>query len=341
MSIVRVAEAAGVSKSTVSRVINNAPDVNPEVVRVVLEAMRKVGYQPPAVRPGPKPANRRGVRSGSVLLLAAGFSAAELYQLPAFPMVLHGVEREAGAAGMSLSLASLTPESGVPPALGAGQADGVLVMGNPEALPATVRERLKTTAAVGLFQSSFGELDTYIDRVTYDNAAVGPLAARHLIGRGHRELAFVSAYRRHPAMVRREHDFAAAAREAGARVTSIIGDFEGTLVPVEAYAGLVDRLLAVQPRVTGVMVASDYQVPGVYQMLAARGVRAGTDVEVVGCDNQPQFLGQVTPRPATIDIGLELMGRWAVKQLMWRVQNREEEHRVTVAVAPLLVGAGE
>jgi DNA-binding LacI/PurR family transcriptional regulator len=117
MSIVRVAEVAGVSKSTVSRVINNAPDVDPAIVGVVLAAMKAVGYRPPAVRPGPKPVARRGAKNGGILLLAAGFSAAELYQLPVFPTVLHGIEREAGACGMNLSLASLTPDSGVPAAM--------------------------------------------------------------------------------------------------------------------------------------------------------------------------------------------------------------------------------
>src|SRR5215831_10072941 len=110
MSIVAVAKVAGVSKSTVSRVINNAPDVKPEVARLVLDAMRKIGYQPSPVRPGPKTSDRRGVRAGNVLLLAPGFSAAELYQLPVFPTILHGVEQEAVDAGLSLSLASLTPD---------------------------------------------------------------------------------------------------------------------------------------------------------------------------------------------------------------------------------------
>ena len=50
---------------------------------------------------------RRGVRAGNVLLLAPGFTAAELYQLPVFPTLLHGVEQEAVECGLSLSLASL------------------------------------------------------------------------------------------------------------------------------------------------------------------------------------------------------------------------------------------
>ena len=46
MSIVEVARFAGVSKSTVSRVINRSPGVRPEVAKAVLETMDRIGYQP-------------------------------------------------------------------------------------------------------------------------------------------------------------------------------------------------------------------------------------------------------------------------------------------------------
>ena len=63
MSISKVAKLAGVSSSTVSRVINNHPRVAPETAQSVREAMQTLGYTPSETRPGPKPQSR--IRRGT------------------------------------------------------------------------------------------------------------------------------------------------------------------------------------------------------------------------------------------------------------------------------------
>ena len=60
MSISKVAKLAGVSSSTVSRVINNHPRVAPETAENVRKAMRALSYTPSDRRPGPKPAFWKG-----------------------------------------------------------------------------------------------------------------------------------------------------------------------------------------------------------------------------------------------------------------------------------------
>ena len=65
MSISKVAKLAGVSSSTVSRVINNHPRVAPETVQSVKKAMKELGYVPSDRRPGPKPSARQRVGTGN------------------------------------------------------------------------------------------------------------------------------------------------------------------------------------------------------------------------------------------------------------------------------------
>src|SRR5258708_3300439 len=104
MSIVEVASLAGVSKSTVSRVINQLPGVAPAATEAVRKAMEELGYRPNVRRPGRKPKERQGIRTGNVALLTMGESPAQLYRMPVFPAMLHGIERALAENGLNLMM---------------------------------------------------------------------------------------------------------------------------------------------------------------------------------------------------------------------------------------------
>src|SRR3954447_16933208 len=89
MSISKVAKLAGVSSSTVSRVINNHPRVAPETAQAVRKAMQALSYTPSERRPGPKPSyrSRNGVANIAFLVLGTSRSRAT----PAFEDLLRGV----------------------------------------------------------------------------------------------------------------------------------------------------------------------------------------------------------------------------------------------------------
>ena len=69
MPISEVAKLAGVSSSTVSRVINNHPSVAPETVTSVRNAMQQLGYAPSERRPGPKPSFRSRTGTANIAFL--------------------------------------------------------------------------------------------------------------------------------------------------------------------------------------------------------------------------------------------------------------------------------
>ena len=338
MSIVEVAHLAGVSKSTVSRVINQSPKVAPSVAQTVRDAMQRLGYEPALRRRGRKPASRRGIRTGNIALLVMGMRAGDLYRLPVFPSLLHGVERQLAEHKLNLILANLGVEEGLPAVLNGNQADGLLLFGRWDGMPASVRAKLRQLPAVWLVRGHSDAAGEF-DHVFYNNASVGPLAARYLINRGHRRLALLNAVGRHPAFAQRHHDFAAVVEEAGFTPKLVVSMGEEGAVNSSVFESLVDQLLEgpESQRPTGLFVPTDVQVPEVYQALRARGIEPGRDIEIISCDAQQQFLSGLTPRGATIDINLELVGRRGVQQLLWRMRNPEVKNRITLLVEPTLV----
>src|SRR5262245_45074235 len=221
MSIIKVASLAGVSKSTVSRVIKQSARVAPDVVRAGQTAMKKIGYRPPLRRRGPKPLSRRGIRTGNIALLAMGLNTADFYRMPVFPALLHGVERGLAEQGLNLILANLGQSEGVPAVLSSGQADGVLLWGKWDAMPAVVRDKLREMPAVWIVREHSDEEGDF-DHVFYNNPAVGRLAARYLLTHGHRRLAYLNGVPHHTAFAPRRDDFVAAATEAGAEVRTVV-----------------------------------------------------------------------------------------------------------------------
>lgn len=332
MSIIHVARVAGVSKSTVSRVINEIPGVAPDAIAAVRKAMKKIGYQPPLRRRGPKPSSRQGIRNGNVALLAMGLRAEDLYRMPVFPALLHGLERALAEQNLNLVLGNLGPGEHPPAALAERQADGLLLWGKWDGMPPEVLNQVRSLPAVWLMREHSDARGDF-DHVTYNNLTVSRIAARYLLERNHRHTAFLNTVPSHSAYVERQNDFARLMQEAGQPTQSIVVD---ATQPLDASSRLVEELLRLCPAATGVFVPTDAQLPALYRALQARGVKPGRDIEIISCDNEEPFLSQVHPRPATIDLHLDLVGRRAVEQLRWRMRNPKEP-RLTVMVEPTLV----
>ena len=94
MSIVEIAKLAGVSHTTVSRVVNNERNVSPETAMKVRSVMKKVGYvpKPPSLRRGPRRIKDVELRTGNVAFLASIESLKVLSSSPVMHDVVHGIE---------------------------------------------------------------------------------------------------------------------------------------------------------------------------------------------------------------------------------------------------------
>jgi LacI family transcriptional regulator len=336
MSLVEIANLAGVSKSTVSRVINQAPGVAPAIVSVVQRAIQKTGYEPPALRRGRKPPARQGIRTGNVAFLALQWRVTDLYHLPVFASLLHGVERALAGHRLNMILSNLADDGRLPGAITDHQVDGLLLFGKSNAISEVVRSRLKASPVVWLMREH-SDPSAQFDHVSYNNAMVSRLAADYLIGRGHRVVAFLNTFPDHSAFHQRQVNFVAAMEEAGYRANVIVANTNEASPFPAVCQSLVERLLNLPLPTTGIFVPTDAQLPGITSALESRGIKPGRDIELIGCDNEEQFLSQLSPRPATIDIGTHAIAEHAVAQLLWRMRHPQESHRQTLLIEPRLV----
>ena len=107
---------------------------------------------------------------------------------------------------------------------------------------------------------------------------------------------------------------------------------------------LIAEMLAAGSLPEGLFVPADHDLLEAFHALRRRGVEPQRDILLLGCNADPQFITRMHPRPATIDIQSEAVGRRAVEQLLWRVANREVAGRVETFIMPTVLeseGAAE
>ena len=341
MSITKVADLAGVSSSTVSRVINNHPRVAPKTAQAVRQAMASLSYTPSDRRPGPKPFKRQRAEVVHVKFLALG--GVRGTATPGFAELLGGVSDAADHHGIRLSFSHVPDASLLARHLQDEPVDGLLLHGRLS--DPSVRARLGRLPTVWMMGNR--TRPDWGDQVMPDGYATGELAARHLIGRGHQTLGFVNLEAGFWALRSYEHAFRATAEEAGVTAASFTYDrprVETYWQPhaAEAVEQVVGRLLDAALRPTGVFVADDAQVAQVQPALQRRGATVGRDgIELISCNNELPYLAGLLPRPASIDIRLPLVGRRAVEQLRWRLRHPEVADRFRICIEPRIASSEE
>jgi len=348
MSIVAVAKRAGVSVATVSRVLNDLDNVRAETAEQVRAAMREIGYKPPRIKRGPKGGPRRVVppwmRTGQISVITVGGIQRTWLGLPVMATVVSGITRAASELDLRLLLEEMPDSSVISPALRRREVDGAIVFvhsGVPEAHIARFREHGPTVWVMG------GEGGVpQIDHVTADNIGIGSLAHKYLAEQGCRSVAYLTDEPTWPLIRLRGQSFANAAWDAGHRVTSfVLGADPRRLAPygpdvhhADSLDALVDQLASMKPRPDGLFLPTDYLTTRVYPLLLLRGIRPQIDIKIISCDNEQERLEMLNPRPTSIDIGGEQIGRLAVRQLVQRLQ-RPNDPIVQIQVAPKIAPA--
>jgi DNA-binding LacI/PurR family transcriptional regulator len=322
-----VAKAANVSRSTVSRVINNDPCIPVVTVQAVREAIERCGYSPRPVqtRQGPRVRIRKPIRHKRIVLLFCGLPS-QLHS-PVYSRVVHSIEEYLQEDGWNLIVSTHSPERSSGPL--PERVDGCILFGahgvDPD--PRLMRELRNLGGTVRIMSSPVaGDL---FDHVTYDNSLVGELAARHLLARGHRRIAAVGSID-DP----RVNDFCRAVAEGGGETFKIsrFGLFleKGAAQSpnAEVLLEISRQLSEMSPRPDALYVSADILMLGFYHALPKVGMRPGHDIEIVGTNNDAVFLDCLHPRPASVDIHAEAIGRRAVDQLYWRLDHPREPRQI-------------
>jgi DNA-binding LacI/PurR family transcriptional regulator len=302
-----VALAAGVSRATVSRVVNGNTKVGDDAKRDVERAIARLGYVPnPAAR---SLVTRRSDSIGVVIPEPTSF----LFGDPFFPRLLRGIG--AALSSRELQLVLLMPqspreESRVERYLTAGHVDGALLVSlhGDDPLPTHLASR-GVPAVIG-GRPPRGAAVSYVD---VDNEQGSRSAVEHLIARGRRTVATITGPLDMGAAVDRLTGYHQALAAAGIAADADLQAAGGFTQAGGAEA--MQRILDARPDIDAVFAASDLMASGAMQVLRAAGRRIPEDVAIVGFDDSP--IAETTEPPLTsVRQPIEEMGREMVRLLL-------------------------
>jgi LacI family transcriptional regulator len=235
----------------------------------------------------------------------------------------------------NLILGHVTSAEDLPPAVLAGQVDGVLGYG--EFPAAAISDHLTKVPAVWMMSPSRDVPDLWGDRVMPDHQRIGQLAATYLIDRGHQRVAFLGGGCASPFIRLRGAAFADAAKDRAQSVHVLNAEELPGQPHVREMELVVEQWSKIKPRPTGLFAPTDGLAVWAYQHLQRLGVRPGIDVEIISCDRQEEHLSLLHPRPVSIDPGRETIARLAVERLLYRMhEGMDSSPPVRIVVSPTL-----
>ncbi|MGN6426124.1 MAG: LacI family DNA-binding transcriptional regulator [Leifsonia sp.] len=320
-----VAARAGVSRATVSRVVNGSTKVTPEVVDAVTRAIADLNYVPN------RAARSLASRRTQVIALVVPESTAKVFADPFFASIVQGVALSLADTEYTLNMviSSETNPDKTRRYLMGGNVDGALVVSHHSGDHSYAQLGSTLPIVFGGRPVSEAQHESYF--VDVDNAAGSFGATEHLIERGRRSIALITGPQDMPAGLDRYRGWRRALEEHGLDHSLVeYGDFS----PVSGMDAM-RRLLATGKRIDGLFAANDQMAAGAYSAIHEAGLRIPDDVAVVGFDDD-NFGLTATPPLTTVhqpSIGLgETMARVLVRRLAG-----EPVERVTLLPTELVV----
>ncbi|RSO12965.1 LacI family transcriptional regulator [Streptomyces sp. WAC 06783] len=305
-----VAARAGVSRATVSRVVNGGAGVRGEVRERVRRAVTDLGYVPNS-------AARSLVtrRTGAVAVVIAE-PETRVFADPFFGRQLRGISRELSAADTQLLLLlqeTRADHERIGRYLSAGHADGVLMFSlhRDDPLPAMAEASGLPTVYGGRPGWAGAEDALYVDTDNRDGARQ---AVRHLRARGRRRIAVITGPLDQTSAQDRLDGYRDALAPAAAD-PRLIADGGFT---AQGGERAMAELLAAAPDLDGVFVSSDLMASGALRTLRAHGRRVPEDVGVVGYDDLDPA-AWTDPPLTTVRQDVEEMGRLMARLLLRRL----------------------
>lgn len=317
VGIEAVAQRAGVSTATVSRVISGSAPVNPQLAERVREAVAQLGYRPNGAA--------RGLASG--LLRTIGVLMPDMTN-PYFSNVLQAVMEQANDQDFRLVVADSRQrhkdELGICLGL-AAQADGLLLLA-----PRMPTEDLKLFARRELPAVIVNRIELGVDvpMVGVDNFSAMLELCHHLVGLGHRNAVYLAG----PATSWQNRERWRAVRQA--RILGLEATMVETEGNLESGYHVVDE--AMQDRPTALIAFNDLVAVGAISALRTRGLSVPDDVSVTGFDDSD--VGRYTnPRLTTAKSPMQQLGA-AAWELLWSTMNGAPSDNPPLLPADVVLG---
>jgi LacI family transcriptional regulator len=345
-----VAREAGVSRATVSRVINDSDSVKAKTAEHVLKTMTRLGYSPSARRPGPKPKNahRSHLRQGFVALIAIG-GTSELLQEPTMVMVIEHLRAECRKRQINLLLDQVTEAGQIPLCVQTQQIDGAILMlsGRSDYQRKAIAELSALVPCVHLFAP--GHPVSSVDHTSINDVATGALAFQTLRERGCKSFVAVNVNNQmHEALAVRgrafldrvqNHDLPGLCLALKMKVGQNSRVWAPPLKEYDTLSDLPAALLEAHrqlPAPVGYFLTLEEGAPKVHEALNGEQLFSRGEAHLAIAGTTPYFVKNLIPTPILIDLRFAKLASVALDRLIHRALHSPEDG-LTLLLSPELV----
>lgn len=326
LNIEDIAKASGVSRSTVSRVINNDPNVSDKTRGKVLAVVKRLNYHPNAAA--------RSLAAGRtrVLGLVIPMGVSALFTDPYFPQLIQGVSSACNAHDHSVMLWLAEPEyerRTVRQILHGNLIDGVILASqlNDDPVGQALIEGDVPFILVGRHPTN--DSLNYVD---VDNLVSAREVVMHLLRLGRHRIATITGPQNMIAGADRRAGYEAALRQRGLPIERDLM-VDGEFSEAGGYAAMT-RLLPHNP--DAVFAASDVMALGAIRAVREAGLRIPEDIAIVGFDDMP-FSASTTPTLTTVSQPVYRSGAIAAETLIDIIENPNSQPRRIVLPTKLVI----
>ena len=273
-----IAKQAGVSRATVSRVVNNDPRVNEELRQRVMDVVNRTGYHPNLAARA-----LASQHSQMIGLVLSRFSSAH-FKDPYHPRLVHGIVQACNQYDYTLSLILISSakdeEKLIPRITHRGLFDGILLQSDPAS--ESLIERL-TNANVPLVVIGRPPRRFNVSYIDIDNVVAGYNATSHLLRLGYRRVGTITGPLSTTMGADRLEGYRKAMIEHGQAIDeSLI--VEGDFTDMGGYYSMKQMLPA---RPDAVFAAADIMAIGAIRAIREAGLHIPKDIALVGFDDLP------------------------------------------------------
>ncbi|MBP5198677.1 MAG: LacI family DNA-binding transcriptional regulator [Lachnospiraceae bacterium] len=315
MKIKDIAKAAGVSTATVSNVINgNHNKVSEETIKRVMQIVEENNYNPSATA---RSLARKESRIIGVVM--PNLSPVEPFSIsPYYTQILAMLEKYVRNKGYYLMVRSVGKCEEIVPVFSTWNVDGMIILGAFRDEVPELETKLKKVPTV--------YIDTYASDLNIANIGIddykgGYLAARYLMGKGHREIAFVGPNVDSPGVIKqRFKGFSDALAEKNIQITS--DNIFESLTMFEQGVEAGRKIAFSKKKFTAVVSMSDILAFGVMEGLKLSGLKVPDDISVIGFDNLPECRYS-NPQLTTVSQNLEKKASDAGDALFRMIESKE------------------
>lgn len=323
ITISDVAHQAGVSKQTVSRVINDRPDVAPETRQQVKDLIKAMGYEPDPIARSMKGST---YTFGCITPNLSDFNISAIVQ---------AAQSEARKNGYFILTGSAQTEFDVPPLLKEilnRRVDGLLVI-NPRDDNRYRHLQPLIEAGLPIVYIKNSPAEEPVFAVCLDDFRGGYLATQYLLSLGHKSIVVILGPENEECTKNRLAGYMKALDDAGMEADQrliIQGDWSASTGKT-----VITKFLRYQVEFSAIFAQNDRMALGAIRALRETGLRIPQDVSVVGYDDLP-LTSYFDPPLTTIHQPIERFGQIGV-QLLFEAVNKPDSKPKTIKLDPSLI----